>query len=175
MNISAIQKFSPNVGQQITANNDVTNFVCSSAYFIDLIDTLNNFLKPVLQAKTGRVLEQGYVKTYTKPPAYCQKSWNSTVGNIPTLLFAPLDNPDRNGKINAVKRTWIAKLPLLPNRNSVSIYFPSSIIVDYSLFRIEQYDLDDEFDYAIPLVLSSFMKNPNAFLSIEKIKARINR
>ena len=171
MNLSQIGLF-PDVVQEISANKDVESFVCSSAYFVDLVGALNTFLKPLLEVETKRSLEQSYVKTYTKPPAYCQKWFNK---DIPTLLFAPLDQPDVNGKIKALKRTWIAKLTLLPNRNSVSIYFPSSIIVDYSLFRIEPYDRDDEFDHAIPIVLSSFMKNPDAFLSLEKIQARINR
>jgi hypothetical protein len=173
MNLNQIG-LAPSVVQEINANQDVKNFVCSSAYFADLIGALNDFLNSVLEDGNKRVLEQSYVKTYTKPPAYCQKKWNSKE-DIPTLLFSPLDKPNKDRKIRAVKRTWIAKLPLLPNRNSVSIYFPSSIIVDYSLFRIEQYDLDNEFDYAIPLVLSSFMKNPDAFLSINKIKDRVNR
>jgi hypothetical protein len=169
MNINAIQNLSPNVAQQITANNDVVNFICSSRYFVPLLDSLTAFLQPVMNPTSGRKVELSYKGWYTHQPHGCCGDNNYL---IPMLLFSPLGQPDKNGKIKAVDNTWIARLPLLPNVNSVSVYFPSSIIVEPSVFRFEQYH-DDEYDYAIPIVLSDFIKNPEAFLDLVKIQKRV--
>ena len=135
MNLNQIGLF-PSVVQEINANPDVKNFICSSAYFVDLVAALNIFLPvSIVQPKTKRVLQQSYVKTYTRPPIGC-RNWldnNGVNQDIPTLIFAPLQ---KNGK--AFGHTRIAHLPLLLNTNSIPVYFPSSIITNTSLFRIEK-------------------------------------
>ena len=128
MNIANISALSSSVKQEMQANADVKNFVSTSTYFCDLVNALDIFLQPVLQAPKGRKLEQSYKVSYEREqPEDCKEK--------PILLFAPLNNPDKNGKISAYQSTWIARLPLLPNVNSVSIYFPSSILKHYLRFH----------------------------------------
>ncbi len=183
MNIDDIVGLSTSVKDEIKANKDVENFICSSAYFVDLVAALNNFLPvSLVQPTTKRTLKQSYVKTYTRPPVGC-RYWLDSYGvnhDIPTLIFAPLQENDK-----AFGHTRIAHLPLLPNRNSVSVYFPSSIITDDVLipstnitrdgrFRIESCSFSDWYDFAIPIVLSDFIANPDDFLDMNKIVNQIN-
>ena len=180
MNLSQIGLF-PDVVQAVNANQDVKNFICSSAYFVDLVAALNKFLPVSVVQPNRRVLQQSYVREYTQPPDGCRTWSNNDVNhNIPTLIFAPLQE---NGK--AFGHSRIAHLPLLPNRNSVSVYFPSSIITDDVLipstnitrdgrFRIEQCYFSDWYDFAIPIVLSDFIANPDDFLDMNKVVDQIN-
>jgi hypothetical protein len=165
MNIANISALSSSVKQEMQANADVENFVSTSKYFKQLIISLDKFLDPLLKAETGRKLEQSYIKYYTGQPHDCSDT-------IPLLLFAPLT-------INktAFSHTWIARLPLLPNINSISIYFPDSILQDSvtkTQVRSEPCIKYDLYDYAIPIILSDFIDHPEHFLCIEKIKKRIN-
>lgn len=178
MNINAIHHLSTNVQSQITANNDVVNFICSSAYFVDLFEALYKFLPMSVVQPTGRILKQSYVKEYTQPPEHCMK-WQGVY--VPTLIFAPLTAGG-----DAFPHSRIAHLPLLPNRNSVSVYFPSSIITDDVLipstnitrdgrFRIEPCPFSgNRYDFAIPIVLNDFIDNPANFLDMGKIIKQIN-
>ena len=50
------------------ANADVENFVYTSKYFSDLVNALDIFLQPVLQAPKGRKLEQSYIGRYSEQP-----------------------------------------------------------------------------------------------------------
>jgi hypothetical protein len=163
MNINAIQNLLPNVVPQITANNDVVNFICSSRYFVPLLDSLTAFLQTVMNPTSGRKVELSYIRNYNSQPEGCNNS-------IPMLLFAPLED-DRE---QAIRNTWIARLPLLPNMNSVSVYFPDLILnnpLQNGMFRLEPYN--NRYSYAIPIVLSDFIKNPAAFLDLVKIQKRV--
>jgi len=122
MNIANISALSSSVKQEMQANADVENFVYTSKYFSDLVNALDIFLQPVLQAPKGRKLEQSYIGRYSEQPGNCK--------NLPILLFAPLKQPNKNGKISAFPLTWILRLPLLSNKNFVSIYFPYPILQD---------------------------------------------
>jgi hypothetical protein len=57
MNIANISALSSSVKQEMQANADVENFVYTSKYFSDLVNALDIFLQPVLQAPKGRKLE----------------------------------------------------------------------------------------------------------------------
>ncbi len=160
MNIDDIVGLSTSVKDEIKANKDVENFICSSAYFVDLVAALNTFLKPLLEAETERSLEQSYVQFYTDEPHGCNNE-------IPMLLFAPLRKDDR-----AFPYSWIAKLPLLPNYNCVPIYFPTEIIINNNLVRNE-IARSGKHKFSIPLVLSDFIYKPANFLSIYEIEKRV--
>ncbi len=159
MNLSQIGLF-PDVVQAVNANQDVKDFICSSAYFSDLVDALNKFLKPLLEAETGRLLEQSYVEFYTDEPHGCNDK-------IPMLIFAPIQKNDK-----AFPYSWIAKLPLLPNRNCVPIYFPTEVIINNHLFRNENARATRHL-FSIPLVLSDFIDKPADFLSFSEIEKRV--
>ena len=172
MNLHQIGLF-PNVVQEINVNKDVKDFVCSSVYFADLVDALNNFLPMSVVQPTKRVLQQSYVKKYTRPPIGC-RSWldnNGVHHDTPTLIFAPLQ---KNGK--AFGHTRIAHLPLLPNINSIAVYFPSSIITNASLFRIEKCTFSRWYNFAIleEKDVANFIKAPANFLDISKVIKQIN-
>ncbi len=159
MNLSQIGLF-PDVVQEISANKDVENFICSSAYFTDLVKALNDFLKPLLEAETERSLKQSYVEFYTDEPHGCNNE-------IPMLILAPLKTDAR-----AFSYSWIAKLPLLPNYNCVPIYFPTEIIINNNLVRNE-IARSGKHKFSIPLVLSDFIYKPANFLSIYEIEKRV--
>ena len=168
MDIAKISALSSSVKQEMEANTDVKNFVSTSKDFSNLVNALDIFLQPVLQAPTGRKLEQSYIGRYSEQPKYCR--------NLPILLFAPLRQPNKNGKISAFPLTWIVRLPLLSNKNSVSIYFPYPILQDSMKTQNKKIRTEPHKngDYVIPIVLSDFIKNPEHYLCIEKIKKRIN-
>jgi hypothetical protein len=164
VNLNQIGLF-PSVVQEINENPDVKNFICSSAYFVPLLNSLEKFLQPVLNPVNGRKLEQRYVGNFSDVPHGC--------GGKPFLIFAPLTE---NG--NAVQHTRIAYLPLFSNVNAVSIFFPDSIVNPKYIkqMRQEPYGFKEDFDhYEIPIVLDNFIKNPKHFLLIDEIQQRINQ
>jgi hypothetical protein len=175
MNLNQIGLF-PSVIQKINSNQDVKDFVCSSAYFSDLVDKLNDFLQPVMNSTHARRVQQRYVGRYVEVPYNCSGK--------PFLIFAPLTplitNP-KNGTVTggiAFVHSRIAYLPLFENAHSIHILFPNTIINPQCLnkVRTEPYRFNNDFDhYVIPNNVNDFIQNPQDFLLMDEIKKRINQ
>jgi hypothetical protein len=164
MNLNQIG-FSSDVTKEINNNQEVKNFVCSSAHFKKLLKCLNTFLAPVINPDSGRKVKQRYVRSYGDVPEDCSRK--------PFLIFAPLTE-----KGDAETHSRIVYLPLLPNLNSVSVCFPNRIVNPNCINRVrtESYSFKNDFDhYVIPIVLSEFINNPQDFLLMDEIQKRINQ
>lgn len=161
MNFDKIPHLSSSVKKKVNADaknsSNIKNFINTSKYFADLVKSLDGFLKPV----SG--IEQSYVRRYSDEPKGC--------GGIPMLIFAKLNE---NGTKKAGEYAWIAKIPLLPNRNCVPIYFPTEIIANSSLARPEP-SRSGNHHFSIPFVLDDLIRNPSHFLSLTEIEKRVNR
>lgn len=172
MNLNQIGLF-PSVVQEINANPDVKNFVCSSAYFADLVKSLNTFLQPVMNSTHARKIQQRYVGSYVEVPYNCSGK--------PFLIFAPLTPliTKPNGTVtggNAFVHSRIAYLPLFENVHSIHVLFPNTIanLQCLNKSRIEPYRFTRDFtDYVIPKNVNDFIQNPQDFLLMDEIKKRI--
>ncbi|MEI6746322.1 MAG: hypothetical protein WCL34_10195 [Methylococcaceae bacterium] len=142
-----------------------------SQTLVKLLEALTNFLETKFPQNLLErdIVEMSYIKLYTAPPKGCKKS-------CPTLVFAPLQAKNKDGKRVAYPLSWIARVPLVFN-SAVPIYFPKDIIISGAKgLRSEKVaDKDKIQNYEILQNTIGFIADPDFFLDVVAIQNRITK
>jgi hypothetical protein len=121
---------------------------------------MKEFLKDVSAVK------RKYIRTYTPVPARGCGQY--------ILTFAPPKEgySDENERWLADNTRWIARMQLKTNANSVLIYFPNEIVItNRDNFKLGEHS----FEILKNEKIEEFTANPENFICIDKVKARLNR